>query len=354
MATKIPPAKIRMKQIDNLTGLRAYAALSVVLLHMRTLFSYDGNPFDFIFSNGGNGVQVFFVLSGFILAYTHGDRFRDGLTVSNYLFFVRLRFARIYPVHLFMLLVVTLQLWLWRGFDPLSDTVCAFVANITLTQAWGTLAGAAYNQPAWTISAEWFAYLLFPVLALTSRSGPFAWLLLSSATIAAIPAVSRFMFTYGEFTYGAQAILCGLYVSLGFFAYQLCRRLPDWRLFWRVSAIVMGPVLVALIWHTLGMDVFAIATAFLMMALFKSGPVFAYANKVSVYLGLWSYSLYMVHMPVLWLFKAVASNTPPLAIIAVMIAAAAGIYYRIEEPCREMLQKINPAIKRLDQPKIQH
>ncbi len=58
-----------MKQIDNLTGLRAFAALSVVLLHLR--YEEAADPYGrlaFIFRNQGLGVDVFFVLSGFILA----------------------------------------------------------------------------------------------------------------------------------------------------------------------------------------------------------------------------------------------------------------------------------------------
>lgn len=326
-----------MEEIKNLTGLRAFAATSVVLLHMRPLMSSESNPLDFIFANGGNGVQVFFVLSGFILAYQHADRFRDDMTWRSWSFFVWLRLARIYPVHLFLLLVIASNVLP----VPVSatDTMRAFLANLTLTQAWGAIDYLSFNEPAWTISAEWFAYLLFPLLAwATGRLHPLMWIAIAAGSAMLLPSFA----IYGM-SYGAAAVVCLLHFAVGFMAYLLCRRLPDWRLFWRIAAVAMGPTLVLLVVHTLGMEVFAVATAFFIAALFKAGPVFAYANPVSVYMGRISYSLYMVHKPLLAVFLTMASGTPPIIIIAAMIAAAALLYHLVEEPARRTLQRINPA-----------
>jgi peptidoglycan/LPS O-acetylase OafA/YrhL len=110
--------------------------------------------FDFIFSNGGSGVDVFFVLSGFIIAYRHADTFRQCLTVREYVSFIRLRFARIYPVHFCMLVIVALPVTVLPIPAGTDDTALAFLLNLTLTQSWGIITTPTFDQPAWTISAE--------------------------------------------------------------------------------------------------------------------------------------------------------------------------------------------------------
>jgi peptidoglycan/LPS O-acetylase OafA/YrhL len=308
---------------------------------MRPLLSSENNPLDFVFKNGGSGVDVFFVLSGFILAYRHADRFRESVTPRSYLFFIWLRLARIYPVHLFMLLVVACQLL--PGMYHPENTKLAFVANLTLTQAWGVISYLSFNMPAWTISAEWFAYLCFPLLAFTTgRLHPLLWIVLGAVAVYFIPKTYAFAMAYG-FADGVAAIHCALHLAVGFFAYQLCRLMPDWILFWRVAAIVMGPVLILLAWYPLGIEAFTLAIAFLMMALFKAGPVFGYANPVSVYMGRISYSRYLVHMPTLWVFATVAPFVPPILILFTTVAAAMVAYHSVEEPGRRFMQKVNPA-----------
>ena len=107
-------------------------------------------------------MDFFFILSGFILAYVY----RPGFANGKYRFFdfILARIARIYPVHL-----VTLLFWVglgaWSGFLWSHDRfgIPGFVSNLLMIHAWNVLPQNTWNFPAWSISAEWFAYLIFPV-----------------------------------------------------------------------------------------------------------------------------------------------------------------------------------------------
>ncbi|WP_081420973.1 acyltransferase family protein [Rickettsia asembonensis] len=111
---------------------------------------------------GGLGVVIFFVLSGFILCYVYNTKFSTK-TIS-YKEFLFARIARVYPLHLFMLLFTLVSSFSYP--IPLlpSDNFYTFFLNIFLIQAWGFTDLVSWNQPAWSISTEMFAYLLFPFL----------------------------------------------------------------------------------------------------------------------------------------------------------------------------------------------
>lgn len=157
--------------IRALTGLRAVAAVWVVLFHYRfdllTLVP-AAEPLAPLMAAGYLGVDVFFVLSGFVLAYTYGDRLgrwaprEAGAFVQN-------RVARVWPAH-----VVTLHLDLLQavvvgtlgiGAGGHRRTVSAYLQNLTMTHSWWN-DRPSFNAPAWSISAEWAAYLACPLLLL--------------------------------------------------------------------------------------------------------------------------------------------------------------------------------------------
>ncbi|WP_458116719.1 acyltransferase family protein [Arthrobacter sp. D2-10] len=141
-------------RLDRLTSLRLFAALAVFGFHATAFF--DGptrEVLDFIFGQGRSGVTFFFILSGFVLAWSArpGDRARA---------FYRRRFARIYPVY-----IVTLGFaaTLWALRDP--SALLRGPLTPFLLQAWVPDSSTyfAINVPAWSLSVEAFFYLLFPL-----------------------------------------------------------------------------------------------------------------------------------------------------------------------------------------------
>jgi peptidoglycan/LPS O-acetylase OafA/YrhL len=158
--------------IPALTGVRGAAALWVVLYHYdpALLVLLPGwRHLGPLIRVGDNAVDLFFVLSGFVLAYNYSTEFT---TVSRwrYLRFLYMRLARVYPVHLCTLLaVVPIVLLARAAHRPITDagyTWQGFVANLALAHAWSPALQLTWNYPSWSISTEWFAYLLFPLICL--------------------------------------------------------------------------------------------------------------------------------------------------------------------------------------------
>lgn len=142
-------------QLNSLTGLRFFAAIAVVLYHVR-LYLPDIGGVLAIFSFGFTGVSFFFILSGFVLTWSH----RRAISIKR---FYLHRVARIWPLH-----VVTLVLAMWvpsAGFASITGWPAAPYV-LTLTQAWKPASPFLYsfNTVSWSLSCEAFFYLLFPVL----------------------------------------------------------------------------------------------------------------------------------------------------------------------------------------------
>ncbi len=161
--------------IRQLTGIRLVAAVWVLLYHAQGpldtigLLNIPVLP-DFI-RIGRLGVDLFFALSGFILAHTYLNSLGEHLRANKSIRFWWLRLARIYPVHLVMLFVA--------GFAIVAQSIVTgeelnrswlnlwdFIKNLLLIQEWGGDPQRGWNFVAWSLSMEWIAYLLFPILAL--------------------------------------------------------------------------------------------------------------------------------------------------------------------------------------------
>ncbi|MEJ2887928.1 acyltransferase family protein [Actinomycetospora aeridis] len=157
--------------LHAMTGLRAVAAAWVLLGHFRfTMF--DLVPItriaEPVLAGGYLGVEIFFVLSGFIISHNYAEHFRQKGR-SAYPAFLWARFARIYPVHLATFLAAGLlvagAVALGRDVPSAQHfTAGSFVGNLVLLQAWPGV--TPWNGPAWSVSCEIAAYAAFPLLAL--------------------------------------------------------------------------------------------------------------------------------------------------------------------------------------------
>ena len=142
--------------ISQLTSLRFFAAISVVVFHSGASFiaTVEAVPVFFrtLLLNGYVGVTFFFVLSGFILQFVYSGRISPQRGVRN---FAVARVARIYPCYILGLLLVV----------PFFGTLgWSGVPQFFLLQMWWPNL-ANWNMPAWTLSVELFFYLLFPFLS---------------------------------------------------------------------------------------------------------------------------------------------------------------------------------------------
>ena len=166
----------RREYIAAHNGLRGVAALLVVFYHLQFGADYRLNieTTTFFFQRSYLMVDLFFILSGFIISFT---AMPDGrrMTRPESLEFLRLRLARIYPLHLFCLLylaaffafVAIYRYSLGHSVDISrwgTPGLLSFLREIFLIHAWGGVHAPIWNIPSWSISAEFLAYLCFPAL----------------------------------------------------------------------------------------------------------------------------------------------------------------------------------------------
>ena len=169
---------MRTGEIKALSGLRIVAAVWVVLFHFRPWLDVSAPGFRSalapVINCGAQGVDLFFILSGFVLTWNYLDRMGESFSMKATLHFLWLRLARVWPVY-----VVTLHLALaWITFtlyvghlpSPVADQLSAvsYARQVLLVQLWFQpfFDGSSWDGPAWSISAEWLAYLLFGVVVL--------------------------------------------------------------------------------------------------------------------------------------------------------------------------------------------
>src|SRR5262249_9735214 len=150
--------------VPALTGIRALAALLVLGMHTEQNVPAGLDSLLPFFARGYLGVDFFFVLSGFIITHVYFS------SLSAVQIFLWHRFIRLYPVHITVLagLVAIVSVARAVGFtlnNPQEWQWSNLLWQLTLLHAWGVTASPGRNAPSWSISAEWFAYLLFPLLA---------------------------------------------------------------------------------------------------------------------------------------------------------------------------------------------
>jgi len=160
-----------IEPIRALTAVRGIAAWWVVVYHFReALPASTPELFFHIMSYGYLAVDLFFILSGFVIALNYAKWFENkNAGIGGYKKFLQLRLSRIYPLHFFMLLMFLsnpIAVIVFSNLHRIGDLhINYYLLSFFLMQGWGISRGTAWNVPAWSISVEWLAYLLFPVLA---------------------------------------------------------------------------------------------------------------------------------------------------------------------------------------------
>jgi peptidoglycan/LPS O-acetylase OafA/YrhL len=329
-----------------LNGLRALAALAVVVYHFRFYADFpivERHPWLWFFQMG---VDFFFVLSGLIISHVYFAGFAAG--TASYREFLFLRLSRIFPVHaLVMVLMLAAALAGWRSLTA-SDFI-DWVSLTLLVRQWLLPDGYVWNSAAWSISAEMFAYaLVFPAIVVgTRRLGP-------AAAACVLLGLGLLAFQVLGSLYGSLSAHEGagplLRVTAGFLLGAGLHRLLAGRE--RTARadrlLVAGLVLVILAVAVLQVQVHVVLglATVIAGAYLSDGPLARLlAHRVPFYLGEISYSLYLVHLP---LFMACAPAADALgvprglafctAVTLLSILAAALLYETVEVPARRAMR----------------
>ena len=345
------------QRLDSLTGLRFLAAFVVFGIHA-TEYVPAGNvrgALDLVFSQGTAGVTFFFLLSGFVLAWSH----RAGDTPRA---FYRRRFARIAPAYWVTFLAGVALLIPIRDTTPLATVADSLPSAVGL-QAWFPSPAVYYggNGVGWSLSVEMFFYLLFPllILGLQRRRILIALVAVSVVAMLAVPlilqpsdinsveywAIKIFpLQRLAEFVLGCALAVAmrrgwrfpvGLpaATALALVAYLAAAHVPGW------AQLVLLPALPFLILIGAAAQADLADTP----SIVRSRPF--------VVLGEWSYCFYLVHQMVIVVFITVAKTfdletigtiAVLLAALAVALVAAWALYVVVERPLERRVRGARP------------
>jgi peptidoglycan/LPS O-acetylase OafA/YrhL len=342
--------------IKPLTSMRFFAAYWVVLFHYWPHLAVAGTPP--LIAKGYLGVELFFVLSGFILCHVYLPQLEEGR--FRYGEFLWARLARIYPMHLVTLIAMGLMagaaLAIGLSVDPNVLSLAALPANLTLTQAWGLAPTAGWNHPSWSISAEWFAYLTFPAfaaLAIAVRRWPGVAVAGALAFMAVLYAVYQSLtgelLTQATIAWGALRIVpCFALGCALFLAWR--SSVADRRKALAGAAFFLIAVIAAAQFQAPDVVIVSgFAGLIITLAqVSKAGSSFG-SQPFLVYLGEISYSVYMVCIPWEVLFVNVAAKFVHLSdkqlpawlwlvFVVTLVPVAAASHHLIEKPARERMR----------------
>jgi len=156
--------------LSNLTALRGIAAILVAIFHFEMAVArfIPASSTQF-FEKSYLMVDLFFIMSGFIMLHVYGESFSINVSGNNYRKFMVARFARIYPLHFFslsLLILITFYGYPPSAYPNPMEFNASIPTNYLLLHSYYIHRIYTWNIPSWSISAEWLAYLLFPALAL--------------------------------------------------------------------------------------------------------------------------------------------------------------------------------------------
>jgi hypothetical protein len=299
-------ADLRFAALD---GWRGTAALVVCLYHLSVLGTfYDVS----LVRNGGYFVEFFFVLSGFVLAHAYAGSLRDRISLAA--FIVR-RVGRLWPLHAFTLgLLVAYEVIKWSAlrFADLRAGAGAFVGetglhalilNTFLLHGLGTFPMPTWNVPSWSISAEFFTYLLFGWICFRVY-GRLSLVALAIALTAG--GVAAFLLqVQGAAWLRAAFPICVCNFFLGVAAYGAFRyirsrvRLP-WAYLEIVALLLIGLAFEFAWLHELVIVLPLLFAGVIIVFAFEEGQVSrVLCTGGFQYLGKISYSIYLVHFVII-------------------------------------------------------
>lgn len=342
---------ILKKNLPILTGIRFFAAFYVFIFHVDSLQHLDflGSNILSIVHQGAVGVNIFFILSGFILFYNYYNR------PMNFVEFIFKRLAKIYPVYLagfFLMFAVTKITYV--KVDSFFEVM---VMNLLMIQSYlPKFAQAWYGGGSWSLSTEFFFYLSFPLLVnFISKLSKKRVLLLSvfCFILSVIPGalyhfkIINFPLSYAFPPSRVWEFIIGMLVACLVVKYEA-----------RISNFFICAIIVfcILFFHYIGLNlrgfviqniiVIPLMVVILISSFNSKSNLLGFLGwRLFEYLGKISYSFYIFQIPFLAYMKSMndLNNYSSVSILVVLfvmnLAGAAFLYHLIELPSHKFLNK---------------
>lgn len=348
--------------LSALTSIRFILALGVVLFHYHLQWPYQDTEVTGVFERARLGVDAFFILSGFILTHVYDRELVEGR--FRYRRFLLARVARIFPLHLAAVAMVVLMVLgaraMGASYDPEGYSLYGLGLTLLLMQAWFPIDTTMHwVGPSWSLSAEWFGYLLFPVFAwagLRWRERPWILLVLAAALFIGLDALYRELtgriLPHAEHYFGTMRLVPEFLYGIALYRIGQQVSLPRRS---TIMAALVSAAIVLVMMHLHVDDRFivvAIGPMILSLALLsKAGADKLAGARPLTFLGEASFALYLVHMPVLITWKNIVAQTrgvssdyvmglPELsALFSLTLLIACSAHLAIEAPARSYLRR---------------
>lgn len=338
-------------RLDRLTSLRFFAAFAVLVCHL-SLLTFKPR-LEEVAIRGATGVTFFFMLSGFVLTWSHQPGDRAGG-------FWRRRFARVYPLHFVTWAIALIFLDLIIN-HPQSGR--GSLLSLFLLQAWSPHDYFAANPVSWSLSAEATFYLCFPLLhrllsRLTARS-QLAVAVLAFAVVAGLCAGSdalaphdRPWLAYNMPLSGLGEFVIGMLVALRVQAGMRLRLRPAAPIVAMVIGVAVAYVVPDPWWRTVPMIVpFALVICFAVQRDLEGLPGLLTDVRL-IRLGVWSFALYLCHPLVEYVLAAIhphytfAQSIPIACAVGIVAIGLSGVLHEfVERPMERRLRGSRPRIE---------
>ena len=354
------------RDIRALTGIRGVAAIGVATYHAFAGTRVFG-PITSLIDHAYLAVDLFFVLSGFVMMLTYGERFRARVRAGDMRDFLGKRVARIYPLYAFVTAIILVAEF--SGLARIARPgLFGLVANVLLVQAWGLGVGISVCGAAWSISTEFAAYLVFPLLSRASARGRAACVMLGIvASLLLVLVATRPSAVLWEAS-PASGRNGPLDVFIGATIFPLLRCFGGFTL--GVLAFVAWPsraaaplratgaadlvlvIVLALLARTDADVLIVLCFPILVIALAAENSLAAraLASPPVHWLGIVSYSVYLLHQPLQYALTGSmggllggaphAFTLARLLVLLVVVGLAAPCFYGIERPGRVWLRRM--------------
>ena len=307
----------------SLESLRGLAALMVAVFHSYVALKFSGidqlwqvpiwyiQPLDTLDAftgkliltvvNGQAAVSIFFVLSGIVLGLSL-DHDPSGI-IRRYIRFLTKRLFRIYPAHIFSLLLICAAIFLFSAVNPGSFAYASSAYNAhyrVQPDGYGIIRNLLLfdtflNTVTWTIKVEMVIAFVFPILHFFSRLRNSAAIWINSGILAMLVVLS-IIYNDGLFTTHIYKFYLGLLLPLYL---PKVGYLKHWAL-WPVSFILLLLLPQVPISNDLKRVLMSVGAVLLISLLMKQPDSWLSQNKMIKKLGQYSYSFYLFHFPIMW------------------------------------------------------
>lgn len=370
------PVRVETERMElrALTGIRGLAATWVLLFHVVPMTAQSIPSIRWLsrFSVSGDlGVDLFFILSGFVLSYSYsptrifGESARQSDRIRCYLHFLSVRLARIYPIQILVLLALAVAVaashYLHINLNQSGTFGWDFVRNILLIQGWDLSTHLSWDGPAWSVSCEWAAYIAFPFILLVAariRRRSIAFVGMASALAAEYIFFGFAGSAQPQLTYIYPLVrIAGEFIA-GCFLFRIYNAQPTHhnaqKFLWLLGPLsLLGAAVGGALLAANGLSTIWVTPLFVLVIVGTWNDDSPWGRRLAsprlVHYGEASYALYMIHYPALLAlrkFWVIPSSTFLRLVIVILgcgviIVLALLVHAWIEVPARRRLRYLS-------------